>query len=129
MNYQEIIETAHNMTQNPRILAALEDGALLSEKECEWSQMTPDEIIADIEYEITCSCGRGEIGNNQQCDKCAREEMKMAKAFAELNIKYCRACFDFEVSSDPEIAADGLCDRCNREINEDAEIIGWRKGE
>lgn len=43
--------------------------------------------------------------------------------------KYCECCGDYELSDDPEIAAEGLCDRCNREINEDAEIIGWNKGE
>ena len=52
MNYQELIETAHNMTQNPQILAALEDGALLAEKESEWSQMEPDEIIDEIKAEL-----------------------------------------------------------------------------
>ena len=44
-------------------------------------------------------------------------------------IDNCHCCGDYELSDDPEIAAEGLCDRCNREINEDAEIIGWRKGE
>lgn len=41
----------------------------------------------------------------------------------------CECCGDHELSDDPEIAAEGLCDRCNREINEDAEIIGWNKNE
>lgn len=41
----------------------------------------------------------------------------------------CDCCGTQVISDDPEIAADMLCDRCNREINEDAEIIGWRKGE
>lgn len=43
--------------------------------------------------------------------------------------KYCECCGDYELSDDPEIAAEMLCDRCNREINEDAEIIGWNKNE
>ena len=41
----------------------------------------------------------------------------------------CECCGDYELSDDPEIASEGLCDRCNREINEDSQIIGWGKGE
>lgn len=41
----------------------------------------------------------------------------------------CECCGSRVISDDPEIAVAGLCDRCNREINEDAEIIGWGKGE
>ena len=43
--------------------------------------------------------------------------------------KACECCNERILSDNPEIANQGLCDRCNREINEDAQIIGWRKGE
>lgn len=33
---------------------------------------------------------------------------------------YCECCGDQFLSDDPKIAAEGLCDRCNREINEDS---------
>lgn len=49
MNYQELIETAYDMTENDDIKAALSDGELLAAKEAEWTGMTPEEIIADIE--------------------------------------------------------------------------------
>lgn len=41
----------------------------------------------------------------------------------------CAHCGGQFISDDPEIAEQMLCDRCNREINENAEIIGWGKGE
>lgn len=42
---------------------------------------------------------------------------------------FCDCCGNQVISDNPEIAADGLCDRCNREINEDSQIIGWGKEE
>lgn len=42
--------------------------------------------------------------------------------------KYCECCDMFTISDDDEIAAQGLCDHCYNELNND-EIIGWRKGE
>lgn len=41
----------------------------------------------------------------------------------------CECCNERIVSDDPEIAEQGLCDRCNDEINEDSRVIGYRKGE
>ena len=40
----------------------------------------------------------------------------------------CSHCGGHEISDDPEIAEQGLCDSCYREVN-DYEIVGWRKGE
>lgn len=40
----------------------------------------------------------------------------------------CAHCGMFDVSDDPEIAEQGLCDSCYREVN-DYEIVGWRKSE
>lgn len=78
--YQELIEAAHDMTSIPQILAALEDGALLAEKENEWAQMQPDEIINEIKYELAIKCehcGQNmisddpDIAEEMLCDKCA----------------------------------------------------------
>lgn len=52
MDYQTLIETAHEMATTPEIIAALEDGELIGIKEPEWAGMTPEEIIADIEIEL-----------------------------------------------------------------------------
>lgn len=82
MTYQEIIEAAHDMTSIPQILVALEDGALLSEKEDEWSQMEPDEIIAEIKSELAIYCEHcgmdlisddPDIAEEMLCDRCADE--------------------------------------------------------
>lgn len=40
----------------------------------------------------------------------------------------CDCCGTQVISDDPEIAEEGLCDRCADEINNE-EIIGYRKGE
>jgi hypothetical protein len=45
------------------------------------------------------------------------------------NDEICECCKSFVISDDPEIAEQMLCDRCNSEIEEDSQIIGWRKGE
>ena len=60
-----------------------------------------------------------------------KKEFKMERIRMEYfdENKACECCNERILSDDPEIAAEMLCDRCNREINEDSQIIGYRKGE
>lgn len=50
-------------------------------------------------------------------------------AIERIGVEYCAYCGERFVSDYPEIAKLGLCDRCFDEINDDNEIIGWRKNE
>lgn len=50
--YQEKIEVAHSMTTRASVKAALEDGDLLAAKEDEWSRLSAEQIIDEIEDEI-----------------------------------------------------------------------------
>lgn len=44
--------------------------------------------------------------------------------------EYCAHCDSHEISEDPEIAAEELCDRCFKEIHDQDDLKwAWRKGE